>query len=123
MSGQLDDSGSTSNDLLNNLMAKHAPLALNYQTVVQSAEQVQDIQNAPAFSMMPYLLQSGQIQLLTKISVYSIRGESRERLRLLYMNAVAIRVWEEMGKTPKVIGQQIRPPRHALLTFGVPFSE
>jgi hypothetical protein len=39
------------------------------------------------------------------------------------MNAVAIQVWEEMGKAPKVIGAEFRPPRAALLTFGVPFSK
>ena len=84
---------------------------------------MQDIENAPAVSMVPYLLKSGQIRLLTKISVYSLRGESREQVRLLYMNAVAIQVWEEMGKAPKIIGAQFRPPRTALLTFGVPFSK
>jgi hypothetical protein len=39
------------------------------------------------------------------------------------MNAAAIQVWEEMGKTPRIIGAQFRPPRTALLTFGVPYSE
>jgi hypothetical protein len=39
------------------------------------------------------------------------------------MNATAIRIWKEMGNAPNVIGQQMRPPHQALLTFGVPFSE
>src|SRR5579863_926287 len=78
---------------------------LNYQIIAQSADDVQDIENAPAVSMAPYLLKSEQISLLTTISVYSLRGESREQVRLLYMNAVAIQVWEEMGKTPKIIGE------------------
>ncbi len=73
--------------------------------------------------MVPYLLKSSQINLLTKISVYSLRGGSREQVRLLYMNAPAIQVWEEMGKAPKIIGAQFRPPRSALLTLGVPFSK
>jgi hypothetical protein len=116
------DSGPTSNDLLESLVAELAPAALNYQIVAQSAEDVQNIENAPAVSMEPYLLKSGQRSLLTTISIYSLRGESREQIRLLYMNAAAIRIWEQMGKAPKIIGAQVRPPRTALLTFGVPFS-
>jgi hypothetical protein len=123
MSGN-DDSGLlTSNDLLANLVAKHAPAAMNYQIVAQSLEDVQDVQNAPAVSMVPYLLKSGQIRLLTTISVYSSRGESREQVRLLYMNASAIRVWTKMGKSPRIIGERARPPRTAHLDFGVPYSE
>jgi hypothetical protein len=116
-------SGPTSNDLLHRLIAKQSPPELNYQIVAQSADDVQNIENAPAVSMAPYLLKSGQVRLLTAISVYSLRGESREQVRLLYMNAVAIQVWEEMGKTPKIIGTQFRPPHTALLAFGVPFSK
>ncbi len=110
----------TSNDLLHRLVAKQE---LNYKIIAQSADDVQDTENAPAVSMAPYLFKSGQISLLTKISVYSLRGDSREQVRLLYMNAAAIQVWEEMGKAPKVIGARVRPPHTALLTFGVPFSE
>jgi hypothetical protein len=97
--------------------------ALNYRVVAQSAEEVRDTGNAPAVSMGPYLLASGQIELLTKISIYSQRGESREQVRLLYMNAEALLIWNAMGKRPCVIDAQQRPPRTALLTFGVPFSE
>jgi hypothetical protein len=39
------------------------------------------------------------------------------------MNVAAIRVWEEMGKAPQIIGERVRPPRSALLTYGVPFSQ
>ena len=95
------DSGPTSNDLLESLIAQHTPAALNYQIVAQSAEEVQNIENAPAVSMEPYLLKSGQRSLLTTISIYSLRGESREQIRLLYMNAAAVRIWEEMGKAPR----------------------
>ena len=116
------DSGPTSNDLLESLVAEHAPPLL-YQIVAQSAEDVQNTQNAPAVSMGPYLDKSGQKSLLTTISIYSLRGESREQLRLLYMNAAAIQVWKEMGKAPKIIGAQVRPPHTAILTFGVPFSK
>ena len=115
------DSGHTSVD--RRLEERHPLPDLNYHIVAQSANDVQDIENAPAVSMVPYLLKSGQIRLLTTISVYSRRGESREQLRLLYMNSVAIQIWEEMGRAPKIIGAQFRPPRTALLTFGVPFSK
>jgi len=117
------DSGTTSNDLLESPVAESTPPAVNYQIVAQSAEDVQNIRNAPAVSMGPYLNMSGQTSLLTTISIYSLRGESREQLRLLYMNAPAIRVWEAMGNVPKIIGAQVRPPRTAILTFGVPFSK
>ena len=118
-----DDSGPTSNDLLDRLIAKYPSQILYYQTIAQSVEDVQNVENAPAVSMGPYLLESGQIRLLTSVSVYSLRGENREQIRLLYMNAAAIQVWKEMGKTPNVIGAQVRPPRTALLAFGVPFSK
>jgi len=123
MSNPQYDSGPTSNDLLESLIAQHASAARNYQIVAQSAEDVQNIENAPAVSMGPYLLNSGQRNLLTTISIYSLRGESREQVRLLYMNAAAIHVWEEMGKMPRIIGAQVRPPHAALLAFGVPFSK
>jgi hypothetical protein len=116
------DSGPTSNDLLRSLMRKHSEPDPDYQTIAQSAEEVQNIENAPAVSMGPYLSNSGQTRLLTTISVYSLRGNCRQQLRLLYMNAAAVRVWEEMGKSARIIGTQARPPRSALLTYGVPFS-
>ena len=123
MSTRQYESGPTSNDLLRSLITKHAPVVLNYQIIAQSAEDLQNIENAPAVSMGPYLVESGQTSLLRTISIYSDRGESREQIRFLYMNAAAIDVWEEMGKAPKIIGTQIRPPRTALLTLGVPFSK
>jgi hypothetical protein len=113
----------TSNDLLLGLDGGRSRRSLNYEIVAQSAEEVQDTQNAPAVSMGPYLIESGQTQLLTTISIYSERGEMREQVRLLYMNAVALQVWKAMGKKPSVIGAQYRPSRTSLLAFGVPFSE
>jgi hypothetical protein len=115
--------GHTSNDLLFNLDDRHLGKPLLYNIVAQSAEEMQDIQNAPAVSMGPYLIESGQTQLLTTISIYSERGECRERARMLYMNAVALRIWKAMGKQSNLIGAQHRPPRTALLAYGVPFSE
>jgi len=113
----------TSNDLLPGLNGDEDRSSLNYQIVAQSADEVQEVQNAPAFSMGPYLISSGQTKLLTTISIYSQRGEDCEQLRLLFMNRTAMRIWREMGQRPKVIGTQHRPPSTALLTFGVPFSE
>jgi len=117
------DSGPTSNDLLERRIAENTLPAPNYQIVAQSADDVQNVENAPAVSMGPYLTRSGQRRLLATISIYSLRGECREQIRLLYMNPAAIRVWEEMGKTPRIIGARVRPPHTALLTFGVPFSK
>jgi hypothetical protein len=115
--------GHTSNDLLFSLEGETSQKTLNYAIVAQSIEEIQDIQNAPAISMGPYLIDSGQVQLLTTISIYAQRGEVREQVRLLYMNAVALRIWKAMGKQPSLIGAQHRPPKTALLAFGVPFSE
>jgi hypothetical protein len=113
----------TSNDLLLSLDKENSGKALNYQVVAQSAEEVQDIQNAPAISIGPYLIESGQMQLLNAISIYAQRGEVRAQVRLLYMNAIALRIWKAMGKQANPIGAQHRPPKTALLVFGVPFSE
>lgn len=41
------DSGPTSNDLLECLIAEQSPAALNYQIVAQSAEEVQNTESAP----------------------------------------------------------------------------
>ena len=112
----------TSNDLLRSLLAEHASTSLIYQIVAQSAEDVQSVENAPAVSMGPYLIKSGQTSLLKTLSIYSLRGENREQIRLLYMNAQAIQIWKQMGKMPKIVGARTRPPRTALLTLGVPFS-
>jgi hypothetical protein len=113
----------TSNDLLFSLHGEYARRSLNYEIVAQGAEEVQDIQSAPAVSMGRYLVDSGQTGLLTEISIHDSRGESREQVRLLYMNAIALRVWKAMGKHPNLIGAEHRPPKAALLAFGVPFSE
>jgi hypothetical protein len=113
----------TSNDLLFRLASTRFGMPLNYEIIAQSRAEVQDIQNAPAVSMGPYLLESGQTQLLTRISIYSERGDSSEQVRLLYMNSAGLLIWHAMGKRPTLIGKQHRPPHSALLAFGVPFSE
>ncbi|WP_035352647.1 hypothetical protein [Edaphobacter aggregans] len=113
----------TTNDLLFDLDPGRSRTALNYQIVAQSTEEVQDIQNAPAISMGQYLIESEQVKLLTTISIYAQQGESRDQVRLLYMNAAALLIWKAMGRQPTLLGFLHRPPKTALLAFGVPFSE
>ena len=122
MSIPISDWIHTSNDLLRHLTEKYAPPPPGYHVIAQSVEDVQNVENAPAISMEPYLQESGQTSLLRTISIYSLRGDNREQIRLLYMNAAAMRVWRQMGKEPKIIGSQTRPPQAAVLTLGVPFS-
>jgi hypothetical protein len=123
----MDDSRSpssdTSNDVLFRLRGLHSADTLNYRIVAQSESEVRDIQNAPAISMSHFITKSDQTNLLTTLSIYSQRGETRDQVRLLYMNDVAFSFWKTMGKDAKVVGSQHRPPSTALLAFGVPFSE
>jgi len=113
----------TSNDLLFSLQPESSRKSLNYEIIAQSSDEVQDVRNAPSFSIGPWLIESGQTELLTTISIYSERGANRDQVRLLYMNAAAVRIWKAMGRNPTVIGAQHRPPRTALLMYGVPFSD
>ena len=116
-------SGDTSNDVLFRLEALHSTDTLNYRIIAQSEGEVRDIQNAPAISMSRFITESDQTKLLTTLSIYSQRGETSDQMRLLYMNDVAFSIWKAMGKEPRIIGSQHRPPSTALLTFGIPFSE
>ena len=116
-------SGDTSNDVLFRLEALHSTDTLNYRIIAQSESEVRDVQNAPAISMSYFISESDQTKLLTTLSIYSQRGETRDQVRLLYMNDVAFSIQKAMGKEPKVVGSQHRPPSTALLAFGVPFSE
>ena len=122
MTLQISDWIHTSNDLLRRLMEKYAHPPPGYHIIAQSVEDVLNVENAPAISMEPYLQESGQIDLLRTISIYSLRGDNREQIRLLYMNTAAIRVWRQMGKAPRIIGSQARPPQAAILALGVPFG-
>lgn len=58
MNNRQFDSGTTSNDLLEKLIAEHASVALNDRIVAQSAADVQNIENAPAIGMGPHLAKS-----------------------------------------------------------------
>lgn len=54
----------TSNDLMLLLTSSHLQHALAYGTIAQTDSDVQDVQNSPAISMGPYLIISGQTDLL-----------------------------------------------------------
>jgi hypothetical protein len=113
----------TSNDLLFRLDEENSSKAQNYKIIVQNAEEVQDIQNAPAISMGVYLTDSKQMHVFNTVSIYAERGQVRAQARFLYMNDAALHIWKAMGKQVNLIGARHRPPQTALLVFGVPFSE
>jgi hypothetical protein len=50
-------------------------------------------------------------------------GNTPDRARFLYMNAVALDLWKAMGKPTDAIGKVHRPPKSSQLSFGMPFSE
>ncbi len=97
--------------------------APHYTMLSQSRDDLRDLQNSPSLSMWPYLLQSAQTQMLNSISIYAETGSTPAHTRTLYMNAGALTIWREMGKSAHVIGEANRPPRTATLSFGMPFSE
>jgi hypothetical protein len=113
--------------ILNSLVFQFTPEFFSespsYTIVAQDATEVQDIQNAPSISMGPFLTACSQMDILPTISIYARRGYDRKHMRLLYMNAAALHIWKAMGKHPKQIGTQHRPPHSAVLMFGMPFSE
>lgn len=96
---------------------------LNYTVVTQNAEEVRDIESSPAISMSRFLTDHEQMKFVPTISIYAERGTDRTQVRLLYMNAVALRVWKEMGMRPTEVGMRHRPTRTSVLVFGMPFSE
>ena len=96
---------------------------MSYHVLSQTAAEVADLGNAPALAVGPYLLKTEQTHLLQVISIYAQKGESREQIRRLYLNAPALALWKEMGKTAKTLEETKRPPTGATLVFGVPFSE
>jgi hypothetical protein len=55
------DSCLTSNDLLRRLVAELSATAMSCRPIAQSAGGVPNIENAPAISAGPYLLESGQV--------------------------------------------------------------
>ena len=71
--------GHTSNDLLFSLEGESSRKTLNYEIVAQSGYEVQDIQNAPAVSMGPYLIDSR----LTQVRCIRIQSKRHARSKLL----------------------------------------
>ena len=98
-------------------------MSMNYSIITQSTDQLREIENSPSVSMWPYLVNSAQTQLINTISIYTEKGETAERARLLYLNATALKVWNSMERATEAIGEVHRPPKSAQLIFGVPFSE
>ena len=96
---------------------------MSYDVLSLTAAEIDNLGNAPAIAIAPYLLETKQTSLLRVISIYAKKGDSRRQVRLLYMNAPALAIWKEMGKAANIIGQAQRPPLIAELVFGVPFSE
>ena len=81
-------------------------------------------ENSPSVSMWPYLLDSSQTRRLNEINAcYFCPGRIQRAIAAaLHMNAGALRVWREMGMRVTIIGESHRPPRDAMLCFGMPFS-
>lgn len=94
-----------------------------YSVIEQDAETVKDPENSPSLLMPRYLLQEHRQSHLGRISVYAERGTSAAAVRLLYMNAAALALWREMGRTASVRATRHRPPPSSELIFGVPWSD
>ena len=95
---------------------------MNYVVISQDLAEVQDLASSPVLAMSAYLEETGQQDQLRRISIYSERGTTAGTMRLLYMNREALAIWRSMGRQPTIVGERHRPPRSALLGFGVPFS-
>ena len=104
-------------------LCRHAGKPTYYSILSQSREDLRDPENSPSISMWPYLLASSQTERLNQISVYTERGTTVEKIRFLYLNDAALALWAEMHHTTQVMGRLYRPPRSAVLSFGMPFSE
>lgn len=123
MNIDVSPSGDTSNDVLSRLQALPKDRSATYHVIAQDADEVRDIQNAPAISMSHFMTATEQTRLLATLSIYSERGSRQDEVRLLYMNEVAFSIWKAMGKAATVIGYRHRPPSTAQLTLGIPFSD
>ncbi len=96
---------------------------LKYSILTQSHTDLADPHNSPSVSMWEYLLASAQTQRLNEISIYMEHGTTVEKIRFLYLNDVALTLWQEMEKPVDVMGRLHRPPRGAVLAFGMPFAD
>ncbi|GAA3747842.1 hypothetical protein [Terriglobus aquaticus] len=102
--------------------AEQADAPTRYWTLSQDAADLRDPENSPGVSMWAFLLASAQTQRLNEISIYAQRGASSKEMRLLYMNDFALTIWKQMQKGVKITGRLQRPPRTAVLSFGMPFA-
>ena len=100
-----------------------AAKSMRYSILVQSSDDLRDQENSPSVSMWPYLLASAQTQRLNEISIYAEKGTTADKMRFLYLNDFALSVWAEMKKDTTVLGRLHRPPRGAVLSFGMPFAD
>jgi hypothetical protein len=87
--------------------------------------------------LVPTHSQSGSPASLSPVGNAKIRTQVDEIMRRVLARDYSVRdgwtadhkpvngigriSWEEMGREPKVIGEQARPPRAAVLAFRVPF--
>ena len=97
--------------------------AMNYMAVAQTLLEFKDLQNSPSVSMWPFLVDTQQTGYINQISIYVDLRITRTACRTFYMNAVALRLWRVMDKAGVAVGECHRPPRTAVLAFGMPFSE
>lgn len=104
-------------------LCRHSEKPTYYSILSQSREDLRSLGNSPSISMWPYLLASTQTQRLNEISIYTEHGTTPEKIRFLYFNDLALTIWREMGHRTQVMGRLYRPPRGALLLFGMPFSQ
>ena len=104
-------------------MVPEPPIAARYWAIAQSLADLRDPQNSPSVCMWGFLLASAQTQRLNEISIYVGRGTTREEIRFLYMNDCALSIWRQMEKPVRIKGRSHRPPRAAVLSFGMPFAE
>ncbi len=104
-------------------LCRDADKPTHYSILSQSRHDLDDPENSPSISMWPYLLASAQTQRLNEISVYVEHGLTADTMRYLYMNDFALGIWGEMKKNTEVLSRLHRPPRGAVLSFGMPFSE
>jgi hypothetical protein len=104
-------------------LCRHAQQPTRYSILSQSRQDLDKPDNSPAISMWPYLLASAQTQRLNEISIYTEKGTTSDKVRFLYLNDFALHIWGEMHKSVQVMGRLHRPPRGAVLSFGMPFSD
>lgn len=94
-----------------------------YWTLAQSCDDLRDPENSPSVSMWDFLLASAQTRRLNEISIYVEHGTTSQDLRFLYLNDFALTIWKQMEKPIRITGRLERPPRTALLSFGMPYAK